>query len=151
MAGGELACACDIDRVTNNPELLAHAQARTAGLDGMLKKIVNACGSKSIATTISNAAPELFTFILYPGMPPHTNGVELAIRHHIVSGRKKNGPFPNWMATNNFSTVRTFTATCEQQGLSVHDTIISMADDPDWDIFASGVPPPIFARCAVEA
>ena len=55
------------------------------------------------------------------------------------------------MAANN-STVRAFTATCEQHGQSVHDAIISTANDPDWDIFASGVPspPPIFVRCAVE-
>ena len=51
------------------PHVRQYADARIAEFNIVLEKIVAACNNGDIATIISNTAPELFTFIRYPGMP----------------------------------------------------------------------------------
>ena len=60
--------------------------------------------------------------------------------------RRVNGPFPNWTAAKNFSILQTFAATCGKGGLSAHDSLLAMAENPDWGIFTACVPPPIFGK-----
>ncbi len=57
----------------------------------------------------------MYTSIRYPGAPLHTNGVEGTLRDcFITCYRKCKEPFPNWKAAHNFSTNKTFTATCKK-------------------------------------
>ena len=84
-------------------------------------------------------------FIMYPGMPPHTCGVEGTIRRRIATIRKANGPFPNWTAARNYSALQTFAATCERHGIPPCEAIRAMSEDPDWSLFTARVPPPILA------
>ena len=117
----------------------------------MLEKIVVACNNGDIATIISNAAPELFTFIKYPGMPPHNNDCEKIIRRRVVMPRKQKGPFPNKTTASNYSAYQTFAATCEKQNISVHEAVLGMVDNPFWDMFSTGIGPPIFKNICAAA
>ena len=147
-AGGELRSACEIDRVFRMPGALEYADARMAELQETLQRIVSGCGNGRMTTIVSNAAPHLFTFIRYPGIPPHTNGVERTIRSRVAVIRKANGPFPNRKAARNYSVLQTFAATCEKNGISAYDATLAMARDPDWSIFTAGIPPPILGGTA---
>ena len=60
--------------------------------------------------------------------------------------RRANGPFPNWTAARNFSIPQTFAATCRKGGLSAHDSLLAMAENPDRGIFTACVPPSIFGK-----
>ena len=46
--------------------------------------------------------------------------------------------------------LQTFVAACGKGGLSARDSILAMAGNPDWDIFAACVPPPILGRRKTE-
>ena len=145
-AGDAIRSACDIDRVLRDPELLKYANGRVAELEDALRTIIAGCGNKDIRTILTNAGPYLFAFIYYPGMPLHSNGSERIIRSWVAVVRRANGPFPNWTAARNFSILQTFAATCIKNGLSAHDSILAMAENPDWGIFTACVPSPIFGK-----
>ena len=85
-AGGVIRSACDIDCVFRDPELLKYAGERAAELEDALRTIIDWCGSKEYVhtTILENAAPYLFAFIYYPGMPPHNNGTEWIIRSWVT-------------------------------------------------------------------
>ena len=40
-----------------------------------------------VRTHLLNALPDMFTFLSYPGMPPHNNDTERAIRDGIIPQR----------------------------------------------------------------
>ena len=44
----------------------------------------------------------------------------------------------------NFSVMRTVSATCRKNGVGIYRATVMLAGDPGWDIFNSGIPPPIF-------
>ena len=145
-ARGAIQSACDIDRVLRDPELLNYVNGRVVELEGALEVIIAGCGNNNIRTILQNAGPYLFAFIYYPGMPPHNNGSERIVRSWVAVVRRANGPLPNWTAARNFSILQTFAATCIKNGLSAHDSILAMAENPDWGIFTACVPPPIFGK-----
>ena len=151
LTGGNLKSACQIDLVSQMPHVRQYVNARIAEFNIVLEKIVAACNNEDIATIISNAAPELFTFIRYPGMPPHNNDCEKIIRRRVVMPRRQKGPFPNGTAASNYSAYQTFAATCEKQNISVHEAVLGMVDDPFWDMFSTGIGPPIFKNICVTA
>ena len=124
LTGGNLKSACQIDLVSQMPHVRQYADARIAEFNIVLEKIVSACNNVDVATIISNAAPELFTFIKYPGMPPHNNYCEKIIRRRVVMPRRQKGPFPNGTAASNYSAYQTFAATCEKQNISVHEAVL---------------------------
>ena len=151
LTGGDLKSACQIDLVSQMPHVRQYVNARIAEFNIVLEKIVAACNNEDIATIISNAAPELLTFIRYPGMPPHNNDCEKIIRRRVVMPRRQKGPFPNKTAASNYSAYQTFAATCEKQNISVHEAVLGMVDDPFWDMFSTGIGPPIFKNICVTA
>ena len=106
------------------------------------------CGNKEYVhkTIPTNAGPCPFAFVHYPGMPPRNNGTERIVRSWAAAVRRANGSFHNRTAAKNLSTLQTFAATCGKGGLSARDSILAMAENPDWGIFAACVPPPVFGR-----
>ena len=151
MVGGDLTSACQIDLVSKTPHIRRYVDARMAEFDIVLERIVATCDSRDIATIVSNAASELFSFIKYPGMPPHNNGCERIIRRRVVMPRRQKGPFPNETAASNYSAYQTFAATCDKQNISVHDAVLGVAGNPFWDMFSSGVGPPILKNICTTA
>ena len=83
-------------------------------------------------------------------MPPHSNGTKRIVRSWVTAVRRENGPFHNRTAARNFFMLQTFAATCGKGGLSARGSILAMAENPDWGIFAACVPPPVFGRRKVE-
>ena len=58
---------------------------------------------------------------------------------------------PNKTAASNYSAYQTFAATCEKQNISVHEAVLGMVDNPFWDMFSTGIGPPIFKNICVTA
>ena len=124
------------------PGLSELADARIARLTERTRMIIESFPADGVSTTISNALPHMFSAVRIPGMPLHNNDTERSIRDLLVVDRRR-VRFPDWRGARNFSTLRTFAATCERNGISAYQATTMMARDPAWDIFTDGIPPPI--------
>ena len=144
-AGGPVRCASGLDIVSRVPGLFAFVEDQIAQFSGRLRMIIESFPADGVATTLNNAFSDFVNALRYPGMPLHNNDTELIIRRYVIAGRRSKGPFPNWRAAYNFSILQSFAATCEKNGVTSYRATLEMARDPSWDIFASGVPPPILA------
>ncbi len=47
-------------------------------------KIITACGDGHVRKHLLNSIYNMFTFMAYPGMPPHNNDTERCIRGGII-------------------------------------------------------------------
>ena len=143
-AGGSVRCASGLDIVSRVPGLSAFVENQIAQFSGRLRMIIESVPADGAATTLNNAFGDFVNALRYPGMPLHNNDTELIIRRYVIAGRRSKGPFPNWRAAYN-SILQSFAATCEKNGITSYRATLEMAKDPSWDIFTSGVPPPILA------
>lgn len=91
-----------------------HLVQETVGLADRYDK----AGLKKFATELRNAAPYLFTFMLYPGMPPTNNAAERGARK-VVIHRKVRGQLMNLEGMKMFGTLLTCLTTWRMQGLNV--------------------------------
>ena len=86
--------------------------------------VVAAYGSHDFATTLRGAAPNLFTFLMHPGMPPTNNDTERDIRDAVVVQRKIRRRFVNARGRHVFSVIQSFNSTLVPQAgtgpLAVH-------------------------------
>ena len=133
--------ACDLN-IIKEKGLDQSVQQTIAQLLAKYDKVSNMI-EDTAATTLKNARDHVFTGIKYPGVPLHNNDTEHNVRDVLVSKSKRKGPFPNWTAARNFGRLQTFFRTCRKNGTSAYDAIIKMSADKSWDIFTSGIPPPI--------
>ena len=140
-AGGPMQSACDLN-IIKEKGLDQSVQQTIAQLLAKYDKVSNMI-EDTAATTLKNARENVFTGIKYPGVPLHNNDTEHNVRDVLVSKSKRKGPFPNWTAARNFGRLQTFFRTCRKNGTSAYDAIIKMSADKAWDIFTSGIPPPI--------
>lgn len=92
--------------------------------------------------------PRALTFVACPGTPGTNNGTEGAVRWNVVRPRHVFGALPDRRAARNFGAVQTFAATCRRNGVSPHRAVPAGGRDPDWDVSASGAPPPTLPRTA---
>ena len=136
-AGGPMQSACDLN-IIKEKELDQSVQQKIAQLLAKYDKVSN-----MIEYTAATTRDHVFTGIKYPGVPLHNNDTEHNVRDVLVSKSKRKGPFPNWTAARNFGRLQTFFRTCRKNGTSAYDAIIKMSADKAWDIFTSGIPPPI--------
>ena len=86
-------------------------------------ELVAAYGTHKFATTLEGAAPNLFTFLMHPGMPPTNNDTERDIRDAVVVQRKIRRRFVNARGRHVFSGIQSFTQHLPQAGtgpLAVH-------------------------------
>ena len=144
LAGGPVRCASHLGLVDRVPGLAAFADGQIGRLAGRVRMIIESFPADSVATTLSNAVGNMFAAVRIPGMPLHNNGTERTIRDMLVVDRRRIR-FPDWRAARNFSVLRTFAATCEKNGMSAYQATARMAQDPTWDIFTDGIPPPILS------
>ena len=125
-------------------EFKAEYDSIMAGLRALLKDL----RGQEPAGYLEGILPRLMTFIFYPGTPGHNNGPEQVIRWHVVRPRHVFGSLPNWRAARNHAVIQTLAATCRRNGTSPYRAILNGARDPNWDVFSSAVPPPIFPHMA---
>ena len=100
--------------------------------------VVAAYGSHGFATTLRGAAPNLFTFLMHPGMPPTNNDTERDIRDAVVVQRKIRRRFVNARGRHVFSVIQSFNSTCRKLGLVPWRCMERIIDDPEYDILEAG-------------
>lgn len=142
-AGGPLACASRQGLVRSIPGLAAYIDGQIERLTGRVNRILERSPGDAVSTTMRNALPHMFTALRVPGMPLHNNGTELSVRDNVVVDRRRI-VFPDMKGAYNFSVMRTVSATCRKNGVGICRATMMMAADPRWDVFNSGIPPPIF-------
>ena len=103
-------------------------------------RIVPAYGTHKFATTLKGAAPNLLTFLRYPGMPPTDNPPppERDIRDTSVVQCKIRHQFMNSKGMHVFSMVQSFNNTCRKLDLVSWKCMTKIVDDPAYDIFQAG-------------
>ena len=87
---------------------------------------------------LTNAAPNLLTFLRYPGMPPTDNGTGSDIRDAVVLQRKFRHKFVSPEGMHVFSVVQSFNRTCRKLGLVPWMCVEKIAENPDYNIFEAG-------------
>ena len=87
--------------------------------------------------TLEYAAPCLFTFLRYPGMPPHNNGAELEIRDTVVLHRNVRHQLSKPEGREVFSVLISVARTCHKQGIFPRVAVEELIRDPGWSIFKS--------------
>ena len=87
--------------------------------------------------TLEYAAPCLFTFLRYPGMPPHNNGAELEIRDTVVLHRNVRHQLSEPEGREVFSVLISVARTCHKQGIFPRVAVEELIRDPSWSIFKS--------------
>ena len=87
--------------------------------------------------TLEYAAPCLFTFLRYPGMPPHNNGAELEIRDTVVLHRNVRHQLSEPEGREVFSVLISVARTCHKQGIFPRVAVEELIRDPGWSIFKS--------------
>ena len=85
--------------------------------------------------TLEGAAPYLFTFLRYPGMPPHNNAAELEIRDTVVLHRNVRHQLSEPEGREVFSVLISVARTCHKQGIFPRIAVEEMIRDSDWSIF----------------
>ena len=97
--------------------------------------------------TLEYAAPRLFTFLRYPGMPPHNNGAELEIRDTVVLHRNVRHQLSEPEGREVFSVLISVARTCHKQGIFPRAAVEGLIRDSDWSIFK----PPNLAQKEIAA
>ena len=97
--------------------------------------IVTSYEDGKVRTHLLNALPDMFTFLSYPGMPPHNNDTERAIRDGIIPQRNSRHKTMNARGRKTLSMLLTFALTCAKQDVSPGRGLLECLLDPDWDLF----------------
>ena len=101
-------------------------------------EIATAYTDHGFRTTLTSAAPNLFTFLRYPGMPPTNNGTERDIRDAVVLQRKFRHKFVSPEGMHVFSVIQSFNRTCRKLGLVPWMCVEKIAENPNYNIFEAG-------------
>ena len=88
-----------------------------------------------VRTHLLNALPNMFTFLSYPGMPPHNNDTERVIRDGIIPQRNSRHKTMNAGGRKTLSMLLTFALTCGRQDVSPGRGLLECVLDPGWDLF----------------
>ena len=107
-------------------------------LERRVLEIATAYADHDFRTTLTNAAPSLFTFLRYPGMPPTNNGTERDIRDAVVLQRKFRHKFVSPEGMHVFSVIQSFNSTCRKLGLVPWMCVEKIAGNPNYNIFEAG-------------
>ena len=97
--------------------------------------IVTSYEDGKVRTHLLNALPDMFTFLSYPGMPPHNNDTERAIRDGIIPQRNSRHKTMNARGRKTLSVLLTFALTCARQDVSPGRGLLECLLDSDWDLF----------------
>ena len=112
--------------------------ATCAKFEERVRNLVPAYGNHKFATTLEGAAPKLFTFLRYPGMPPTNNDTERDIRDAVVVQRKIRRRFVNARGMHVFSVLQSFNSTCRKLGLVPWKCMEQIIDDQKYNILHAG-------------
>ena len=133
---------CRLLKIFRKAKKIAKKTAKRGGADmatcNILAEEVRALaaeyGSLDFATTLSNAADDLFTFLRHPGMPPTNNSTEWDVRDYIVPQRNIRRKFMAQKGMFVFAALQIFAATCDKLGLDPGDSLMKILEYPLHDI-----------------
>ena len=148
-AGGTLTCASHLGRIRKIPGLYDFAKEAISKLRGRGNVIIESFPHDSFTTALKNALLYAFNSVLVPGLSGHNNGSEGVVRTYLVPDRNRY-TFVNEKAAYNQSILKTFAATCRKNGASMYRAAINVAKDPRWNVFNSGIPPPMLLDAGPE-
>ena len=110
--------------------------AECLGLERVVLQIAAAYGEDhKFRGTLEKAAPFLFTFLRYPGMPPHNNAAELEIRDTAVLHRNVRHHLSEPEGREVFSVLISVARTCHKRGIFPRVVVEKLVKDPAWSIF----------------
>ena len=96
-------------------------------------------GDHGFGATLTNAAPNLFTFLRHPGMPPTNNATEQDIRGGVVLASATSGTGSSTPRECTSSPhLQSFNRTCRRLGLVPWMCVERIVEDPDYSIFEAG-------------
>ena len=104
-------------------------------LERRVLEIATAYADHDFRTTLANVAPNLFTFLRYPDMPPTNNDTERDIRDAVVLQRKFRHRFVNPEGMHVFPAIQSFNRTCRKLGLVPWMCVEKIAENPNYNIF----------------
>ena len=99
--------------------------------------MISAYPEGRVKNHLAKAVPDMFTFLSYPGMPPH-NAAELAIRDGPVRHRNVHHQITTPERREVFSRLLTFVMTCGMNDVFPCRAVVEMLRDPGWDVFNPG-------------
>ena len=130
---------CDAKRIAGDAAGSDGADVGTClDLERRVLEIATAYADHGFRTTLTNAAPDLLTFLRYPGMPPTNNGTERDIRDAVVLQRKFRHKFVSPEGMHVFSAIQSFNRTCRKLGLVPWMCVEKIAENPNCNIFEAG-------------
>ena len=110
--------------------------AECLDLQNSLLRIADAYGSShKLCKKLENAAPHMFTFLRYPGMPPHNNAAELEIRDAVVLQRNVRHQLSEPGGMHVFSVLISIARTCHKQGIFPRIAVENMVMNSNWSPF----------------
>ena len=86
-------------------------------------------------TTLECASPNLFTFLRYPGLPPHNNGSELELRDTAVLHRNVRHQLCTPQGRMVFSVMISVGRTCVKNKIFPRHAVEKLFEDTGWSIF----------------
>ena len=92
-------------------------------------------GSQVSGERLRKPPPFLFTFLRYPGMPPHNNAAELEIRDTAVLHRNVRHHLSEPEGREVFSVLISVARTCHKRGIFPRVVVEKLVKDPAWSIF----------------
>ena len=98
-----------------------------------------AYGDHGFATHLHNAAPHLFTFLRYPGMPSTNNLTEQDVRDAVVMQRKFRQKFVAREGMKVFSVLMSFHSTCRKLTVAPGMMFERMVESPGFDPISYGL------------
>ena len=107
-----------------------------------VRSMISAYPEGKAKNHLAKAVPDMFTFLSYPGMPPHNNATELAIRDGPVRHRNVRHQITTPEGREIFSRLLTFIMTCGMNHIFPCRAVVEMLRDPGWDMFNPGPPAP---------
>ena len=138
---------CDTKRIAGDTAGSGGVDVGTClDLERRVLEIATAYADHGFRTTLTNAAPNLFTFLRYPGMPPTNSGTERDIRDAVVLQRKFRHKFVSPEGMHVFSAIQGFDRTCRKLGSALRMCVEKIAENPNYNIFEAG---PEMARAPV--
>ena len=107
-----------------------------------IRSMISAYPEGRVKNHLAKAVPDMFTFLSYPGMPPHNNAAELATRDGPVRHRHVRHQITTPEGREICSRLLTFVMTCGTNHIFPCRAVVEMLRDPGRDMFNPGPPAP---------
>lgn len=103
-----------------------------------IRALISSFPEGKLKNHLRNAEPDMSAFLSHPGMPPHNNAAELAIRDGPVRQRNARHHITTPDGRRIFSRLLTLIMTCRMNGVFPCRAVVEILRDRQWDMFRPG-------------